>query len=303
MAMVDNKSSGAGENAGHEGPGLTSLGLETPGRRLQLARERAGLTPADIAKQLHLLPAQVLALEADDYSGFPGELFIKGHLRSYARLLKLDSATIVGNFRGSAVPAAAKRPIDAPQRARARKSLSLEAVGRKRRHWGILAALMVVLSLWGWQQTRQHGQLQSLTATADSGDAVALGGIDAALSGGDSAALLDSVQLLPSTPAAPSPSANAPTVAGADAQPAPPSADQLSLHFSADCWVEIKDRDNKLLVAVLKHADDELKIEGRGPFKVLLGYAPGVEMAYNGTPVKVDVSDHSRSARLIVGNS
>jgi hypothetical protein len=57
-------------------------------------------------------------------------------------------------------------------------------------------------------------------------------------------------------------------------------------------------------VATLKHADDRLQIEGRGPFKVLLGYAPGVEMAYNGAPVKVDAPPvGNRSTRLIVGNS
>ena len=58
-----------------------------------------------------------------------------------------------------------------------------------------------------------------------------------------------------------------------------------------------------MLVATLKHADEQLQIEGRGPFKVLLGYAPGVVMAYNGAPVKVDVSEGSRSTRLIVGSS
>src|SRR5690606_27334953 len=65
---------------------------------------------------------------------------------------------------------------------------------------------------------------------------------------------------------------------------APLPADQLSLRFTADCWVEIKDRDNKVLIAALKRADDQLQVQGRGPFKVLLGFAPGVEMAYNGEP-------------------
>jgi cytoskeleton protein RodZ len=86
--------------------------------------------------------------------------------------------------------------------------------------------------------------------------------------------------------------------------PAAAGIDRLSLHFSADCWIEVKDRDDKVLVATLKHADDKLQVEGRGPFKVLLGYAPGVEMAYNGAPVKVDTPPvGNRSTRLIVGNS
>jgi hypothetical protein len=36
---------------------------------------------------------------------------------------------------------------------------------------------------------------------------------------------------------------------------------------------------------------------------VLLGFAPGVEMAYNGRPVDIEVPSGARAARLIVGSS
>lgn len=304
MAMVDNNSSAITDGL------ADSTGAETPGERLRRARECAGLDICDVAKQLNLLPAQVRALEEGRYEQFPGDLYVKGHMRSYARLLKLqacETEEIVGCYcslkprcEAQPEPEQAVRPV-------LRQPLTLDG-HKQRRYWGVVAAALVVLALWAWQQGRDHAELLPLSADGVGSELSALpGGIDNALADSDNATLLDSVQLLPN-PAAPAPAdAAAPARSGSaktsESQAAEADIDRLSLHFTADCWVEIKDRDNKLLAAVLKHADDELKIEGRGPFKVLLGYAPGVEMAYNGTPVKVDVSDHSRSARLIVGNS
>ena len=60
---------------------------------------------------------------------------------------------------------------------------------------------------------------------------------------------------------------------------------------------------SNFLRGTLTLSGSTVSITGRGPFKVLLGYAPGVSMAYNGTPVKVDVSEGARSTRLIVGSS
>ena len=275
----------------------------TPGSLLRQGRERAGYTRETVAEQLNLLPSLVTALEEDRYDQFPGEIFAKGHLRAYARLLKLNPDDVLRVYRGSSQPAAPSillgkrdtnwRPVSLNRRA-----------SYWRRYSGIAATVLVLAALWGWQQHRDQGQMLSLTAQTSS----ELGGIDSALNSDTESALFDSVQLLP-TPPAPAPAAN--TVqpnADAVASDATPSAvvadiDKLSLRFSADCWVEIKDRDNKLLLATLKHADEELQLEGRGPFKVLLGYAPGVAMAYNGTPVKVDVPEGARSTRLIVGSS
>lgn len=303
MVMVE-----ANNNAATD-PQATVHSAEAPGARLSQAREQAGLSVAEVARRLNLVSSQVTALEQGNYERFAGPLFVKGHLRSYARLLKLDVDAVLGAY-------GARLPLDTAevraQRPAPRRPPSLES-NKQRRYWGVAAAALVVLALWGWQQARERSEreLLSLTAETPVSDATLNGGIDVIMSGSSDAALLDSVQLLPTQVAtapaqpAPAPVEGADAAAATPAEPAAPAGDtdRLSLRFSADCWVEIKDRDNKLLVAVLKHGDDELKIEGRGPFKVLLGYAPGVEMAYNGTPVKVDVPDRSRSARLIVGNS
>jgi cytoskeleton protein RodZ len=305
MAMAAQKT-----NASDSG---VPIGDETPGSKLRIARERAGLTREAIAKQLNLLASQVAALEEDRFERFPAETFVKGHLRSYARLLKIDVDEILHAYYLLKPPTpTARKKINVQCRPQTLGTPS----NRWRSYTGIAAVFVVLCALWAWQQRRDQSQLLSLNAGSSS---VLPGGIESALTGGAEATLLDSVQMLPVVPA-PATAGVAPattdTVAGPAAIPAaaPPSAntaplaatdsDRLSLHFSADCWIEVKDRDDKVLVATLKHADDKLQIEGRGPFKVLLGYAPGVEMAYNGAPVKVDAPPvGNRSTRLIVGNS
>lgn len=275
------------------------------GAMLMQSRESKGLTREAVAEQLNLLLSQVVALEENDFARFPGETFVRGHLRSYARLLNIDTKELLALYGAAPTAAICVAREQSPVKWR---PVSLE---QKASHWrrysGVAATALVLVALWAWQQHRDQSQRLSLTAEGSSAQEFA-GGIDSALSSGAENALFDSVQLLPNPEVKAQPAANSAAVdsntnAAVANVAAVPDVDKLSLRFSADCWIEIKDRDNKLIVATLKHADEKLQIEGRGPFKVLLGYAPGVSMAYNGAPVKVDVSEGSRSTRLIVGSS
>lgn len=293
------------------------IGAETAGQLIRQARERAGLTREQLAAQVNLLGHQIDALEGDRHDRLPGAMFVRGYLRNIARVLKLDEASLQAAWQrhsGAAAPAATMR-ANASEGLPPMRPISLERHSSVRRHWGIGAAALVVAGLWGWQQHEQGSgsALSSLTPQLGEGGAEKLGGIEDALSGNEQTRLLDSVELLPVPKTeAPAPQ-SALAAAGQNATQQPPgtgdtqvvtaSGDQLSLRFSADCWVEIKDRDNRVLVAALKHANEKLQLEGRGPFRVLLGFAPGVEMAYNGTPVNIEVPQGSRSTRLIVGSS
>src|SRR5690606_10311893 len=73
----------------------------TAGDILQQQRERAGLSREAVADRLNLTQSQVAALEKNDFSPFPGETFVKGHLRTYARLLKLDCDAVLRAYKGA----------------------------------------------------------------------------------------------------------------------------------------------------------------------------------------------------------
>lgn len=66
-----------------------------PGRRLREAREARQLSRDEVANQLHQDVQIIQALEEDNYASLPGQTYVLGYLRSYARLLKLPEEEIV----------------------------------------------------------------------------------------------------------------------------------------------------------------------------------------------------------------
>ena len=68
------------------------------GRRLAAARKERELDIRVVASELHLDISTIEALEADDMAALPAAIFVKGYLRSYARLVDLPEEEIVSAF-------------------------------------------------------------------------------------------------------------------------------------------------------------------------------------------------------------
>ncbi len=69
--------------------------IATAGTRLRDARVAAGLSIDAVAQQLKLAPRQVVALEECDFAALPGRTFVRGFVRNYARLLRLDAVALL----------------------------------------------------------------------------------------------------------------------------------------------------------------------------------------------------------------
>lgn len=65
------------------------------GMALREAREAMDLSVHDIANRIKFAPRQVEALEANDYANLPQATFLRGFVRSYARVLQLDEAALI----------------------------------------------------------------------------------------------------------------------------------------------------------------------------------------------------------------
>ncbi|HWW69848.1 MAG TPA: helix-turn-helix transcriptional regulator, partial [Duganella sp.] len=72
-----------------------SSSLATPGAQLAAQREAMGLSVEQIADQLKLAPRQVVALEAGDYASLPNMAVVRGFVRAYAKVVKLDATPLV----------------------------------------------------------------------------------------------------------------------------------------------------------------------------------------------------------------
>lgn len=70
----------------------------TPGEMLSAARKMQGKTEKSVASALKISVCRLKAIEADDFSDFPSETYIRGHLKNYGRLLGLDEALLNQTF-------------------------------------------------------------------------------------------------------------------------------------------------------------------------------------------------------------
>lgn len=74
---------------------------EGPGAALQAAREARQLSVPQVADQLKLSSAVVTALEANDWDRLPAQVFVRGYVRAYARLMGLDDEELLDSERGA----------------------------------------------------------------------------------------------------------------------------------------------------------------------------------------------------------
>ncbi len=65
------------------------------GMALREARERLGMSVHDVADRIKFAPKQVEALEANDFAHLPEPAFVRGFVRSYARVLHLDEVALI----------------------------------------------------------------------------------------------------------------------------------------------------------------------------------------------------------------
>jgi len=84
-------------------------GQQTPGTQLSMRRQEFNWTVEQVANHLNLAPRQVLAMEADDFGALPGMAVARGFIRSYAKLLKLDSAPMLAQI--AKAPGSAEQAI------------------------------------------------------------------------------------------------------------------------------------------------------------------------------------------------
>ncbi len=75
--------------------GMNATAFPDVGTILKKARESQGLSVQEAADALHLRPSIVVAIECNEFGEVPGTTFLKGYVKSYARLLKLSESEVL----------------------------------------------------------------------------------------------------------------------------------------------------------------------------------------------------------------
>lgn len=87
------------------------------GTTLREARELLGLSVADVANRIKFAPRQIEAMEADDFTHLPEMAFVRGFVRSYARLLEMDAVPLLAALPQKHLPlspAAESKTVEVP---------------------------------------------------------------------------------------------------------------------------------------------------------------------------------------------
>lgn len=120
-------------------PELVPEPAPSVGERLRAAREAKGMSAADVAAALKLSTRQIEALEAGDWSALPGNAFIRGFVRNYARAVQIGSEALLADLD---VPAAKPQRLDPPRNVAAVMPAAGHA--RKKDYAAVLAGLVLV---------------------------------------------------------------------------------------------------------------------------------------------------------------
>ena len=78
-------------------------------------------------------------------------------------------------------------------------------------------------------------------------------------------------------------------------------ADFLEFAFVGDCWVEVFDREDRIVHMDMSLAGEELSLRGDAPFSIRLGNAPATRLSFNGEPVELAPYTRANVANLVLG--
>ena len=135
----------------------------SPGERLRTARIEQGMTLEELANQMRLSAGILESLEENRFEDITAPIFVKGYLRSYARIVGIDEAEILDLYVNEYMdsdPPINSTSSDRAQRRRVRS-------GARGRWWLVLLIVAVALGGWWYQRSQQDAQAISLDAAAE----------------------------------------------------------------------------------------------------------------------------------------
>ncbi|MEN5263540.1 RodZ domain-containing protein [Stenotrophomonas hibiscicola] len=275
----------------------TVSALETAagcGARLRQAREAAGLTLEDVGSRLRMPVQVVRSLEEEQWQKLGAPVFVRGQLRSYARLLDVDVGELLEQAQvGPVVPPTLVSHTHTPRARRIAENL-----GRRVLYVGITAVLAVPV----WFATRGHfdGSATPSPNTASLDAIPAAVPVTPSAAGVEPAAVADVASAPASKPAAtPYVASLAPVPRPA---PAPAAANTLDMQFSGDSWVDIGGPDGSTVEKALIKSGESRSFTPGQVTRVTLGNASAVQVQQNGAIVDLTPYQRANVARFQVSS-
>ncbi len=306
------------ENNTEQGDRSAAIPLTSLGRMLREARERLGLSVADVAAQIKFAPRQIEALEADDFKHLPEAAFLRGFVRSYAKILHLDAQTLLAALPQTKVAAAELIPasVEVPfpvAHSSQRQNLILLGAAL------LLAVIVVGFAVWHFTTPLKQAKVAKIETPVPLLETPVP--LPAEMQIIPAPPVPKQSMIAPAIPAEPklrssqteeqsSPRAAKP--AAAQTVPQTQSADSvthddtstqttaLRLVFDVESWTEITDKDGKIISSQVNLRGSELNLEGRLPLSLVIGHAATTHLYQDGEQVDLTpyINSSSEVARL-----
>jgi len=245
---------------------------KSTGQLLREARERQGLSVDDVVSKIKLAARQIVAMEADDFKALPETAFLRGFVRSYAKLLQIDAQPLLDALPGAEVtsPAADLLHVETPFPERSVRQQNVNL---------LVAAFLLVLVIAGfviWQGSSSQPAVEVPATVVEAAQ------VTTPLTLPDQIELLDGsgvpvtgepVALLASQ-----------VVSAAVVEPvvenSPVVSSTLRVEFDKASWTEIKEQSGRILSKQVNPGGSELRVEGQAPFMLIIGHAASARLYY-----------------------
>lgn len=291
------------ELAGREGRVMRELG-----ELLREAREARGLTISDVQEATKIRGRYLEAIERGEFEALPGEVYVKGFLRSYAEAVGLSGDEIVDRYKAERAKLEVERAQESPPGGARNTSQNVRI---SRRFLAAVGFCVVLVSIVAVVALRGKGhvpagpatdlpapeQEQAVPSSPPAADVVTEGGLAAAETGvspearpgeGSSGFTSDGTGMTASRPApavstAP-PAASLKEQENAATSEAAPEGHELSVSITERCWVRVV-ADGKVIFERSMVAGEHATWHARKSIRIKVGNASGIDVTYNGVRI------------------
>ncbi|ASW80316.1 cytoskeleton protein RodZ [Vibrio anguillarum] len=287
-----------------------------PGTLLKAKREALGLTQKQVADRLRLRLSIIQSLEENNFASDQVATFTRGYLRSYAKAVGIKESVILASFDDCYPTVVAEQPMQSFSKKTKREKHDSRIMTLT---WGIFAIIIGISSLWWWQNQEQENvvvesspsitstsverlrdedftTVPELVPTVDESQ-VEAEAVDAPVEINTQAA-----ELIPSpeddTAEADLSASDDPVLEKTPPQDATNPYAPLTLTFSADCWIQVKDAAGKTLSTGIKKSGQTVTLQGEAPFQIILGAPESVSMTFASEPVDLSGYTSGKVARF-----
>lgn len=302
----------------------------TMGAKLRDARVAKNLSIADVAGQIRLAPRQIEALEADDFTQLPELPFVRGFVRSYAKLLQLDDQPLLATLPSPHMlseriePVSVDVPFNITQLSKQQNKVWLIASA-------VIAVFAIVFALWHFSTPKVEktvdvvksevlessivlpeqsvansavltSEIQTIAISSVASNVVSTVSMVLPVSAVAPASLVLPVSKVLNNPVQSAvqvvPVAVMPISSAESAVVA--NASKLRLVFDAESWTEVRDATGKILSSKLNVAGSELNVNGVAPYDLVIGHAQSVHLYRRGKLVELNshINTGNEVARL-----